>query len=148
MLDAVEDAPPVQAVEAATRGIAEALGATEVSLLIADVSGRALVRLTHVAGGSRVPGADGVRSVARERARELPLQEGPARAAMRDQTVQVLPPGRWADGCGGEDGRWTVLAPVIERGEALGRSSSVCPTSRRTTSTRRSRTRRTCSGSP
>ena len=49
MLDAAEDASPVSAVEAVTRELGVALGATSVSFLIADLSGRALVRLAHVA---------------------------------------------------------------------------------------------------
>ena len=49
LLDAAEDASPVSAVEAVTRELGVALGATSVSLLIADLSGRALVRLAHVA---------------------------------------------------------------------------------------------------
>jgi hypothetical protein len=38
----------VQAVEAVTRSLRLALGADEASFLIADLSGRALVRLTHI----------------------------------------------------------------------------------------------------
>ena len=48
VLDAAEAASPVDAVEAVTRELGVALGATEVSFLIADLSGRALVRLAHV----------------------------------------------------------------------------------------------------
>jgi len=48
VLDAAEGASPVQAVEAVTRGLGTALGATHVSFLIADLSGRALVRMAHV----------------------------------------------------------------------------------------------------
>ena len=48
VLHAAEAASPVDAVEAVTRELGVALGATEVSFLIADLSGRALVRLSHV----------------------------------------------------------------------------------------------------
>ncbi len=48
LLDAAEAAPPVEAVEAVTRELGEALGAAAVSFLIADMSGRAVVRLVHV----------------------------------------------------------------------------------------------------
>ena len=51
MLQSAEDAAPVQAVEAVTGVIATALNARGVSLLIADLSGRALVRLTHQPDG-------------------------------------------------------------------------------------------------
>ena len=47
-LAAAENASPVQAVESVTRRVGEALSASAVSFLIADLSGRALVRLTHV----------------------------------------------------------------------------------------------------
>ena len=48
---------------------------------------------------------------------DLPVAGGGAAAeALRTQTVQVLPPG----GRGREGERWEVLAPVTERGEALG----------------------------
>lgn len=46
-MDAAENASPVDAVEALTRELGDALGATAVSVLIADLSGRALERLTH-----------------------------------------------------------------------------------------------------
>jgi hypothetical protein len=47
MLDMAEAASPVEAVEAVTRELGVALGAETASFLIADLSGRALVRLTH-----------------------------------------------------------------------------------------------------
>jgi serine phosphatase RsbU (regulator of sigma subunit) len=110
LLDAAEDASPVSAVEAVTRELGVALGATSVSFLIADLSGRALVRLARVALGG--VDADGVRHDEQERATVLPFDGGPAEEALRSQQVQVLPP---------HDGpSWTVLAPITERGEALG----------------------------
>jgi serine phosphatase RsbU (regulator of sigma subunit) len=110
LLDAAEDASPVSSVEAVTRELGTALGAVLVSFLIADLSGRALVRLTHVAlDGAPV---EGVRRDDEERATVLPFDGGPAEQALHSQQVQVLPPSA---------GRaWTVLAPVTERGEALG----------------------------
>lgn len=110
LLDAAEDASPVSSVEAVTRELGAGLGARSVSFLIADLSGRALVRLTHVALGGTAQ--DGVRRDDEERATVLPFDGGPAEQALRRQQVQVLPP---------RDGpAWTVLAPVTERGEALG----------------------------
>ncbi|MFN2539730.1 MAG: PP2C family protein-serine/threonine phosphatase [Mycobacteriales bacterium] len=110
LLDAAEDASPVQAVEAVTRDLGRALGATSVSLLIADLSGRALVRLAHVA--SRGAQGSDARRDDDERGTVLPFDGGPAEQALRTQQVQVLSPD------GGSS--WTVLAPVTERGEALG----------------------------
>jgi serine phosphatase RsbU (regulator of sigma subunit) len=110
LLNAAEDASPVQAVEAVTRALGRAVDATSVSLLIADLSGRALVRLAHVAIDAAP--ASGVRQEGEERATVLPLEGGPEEQALRSQQVQVLPPGH--------DLSWTVLAPVTERGEALG----------------------------
>lgn len=110
LLDAAEDASPVSAVEAVTRELGAALAATSVSFLIADLSGRALVRLAHVAL-DEAP-ADGVRRDDEERATVLPFDGGPAEQALRSQRVQVLPPDAGPS--------WTVLAPVTERGEALG----------------------------
>jgi serine phosphatase RsbU (regulator of sigma subunit) len=110
LLDAAEDASPVQAVEAVTRELGRALGATSVSFLIADLSGRALVRLAHVAS----PGNEesGVRRDDEERGTVLPFDGGPAEQALRTQQVQVLPPDLGPS--------WTLLAPITERGEALG----------------------------
>ncbi len=113
MLDAAEDASPVEAVEAVTRELGAALGARAVSFLIADLSGRALVRLAHVP----FDGADGDRRHGDEVATVLPFDGGPAEQALRTQTVQVL---------AGADG-WTVLAPVTDRGEVIGLLEMVLP---------------------
>ncbi|WBC13738.1 PP2C family protein-serine/threonine phosphatase [Micromonospora sp. WMMA1998] len=105
MLQSAEDFAPVEAVEAVTGVLATALNALAVSLLVADLSGRALVRLTHH------PAADGPdRRHGEEAAEILPFDGGPYEQALRHQASQVLP----------ADGRWTVLAPVTERGEAMG----------------------------
>ncbi|MGW5577796.1 PP2C family protein-serine/threonine phosphatase [Micromonospora chokoriensis] len=113
MLDAAEAASPVEAVEAVTREVGVALGASAVSFLIADFGGRALVRLAHVpiddAGGSRQHGE--------EVATVLPFDGSVAEQALRTQTVQVV---------AGSDG-WVVLAPVTERGEAIGLLEMVLP---------------------
>ena len=60
------------------------------SFLIADLSGRALVRLTRVALGDAPQ--DGVRRDDEERATVLPFDGGPAEQALRRQQVSVLPP--------------------------------------------------------
>ncbi|HSP39236.1 MAG TPA: PP2C family protein-serine/threonine phosphatase [Frankiaceae bacterium] len=120
VLDMVEDASPVAAVEAATRRVGEALGASSVSFLVADLSGRSLVRLTQfdLSGESAesLPGLDEDRDRhTQDLATVVPLDGGPAHEALKQQTVQVLPPGAT-----GPADLWTVLAPVTERGEALG----------------------------
>lgn len=120
LLETAEDASPVDAVEAVTRALGAALGATAVSFLIADLSGRALVRLGHRAtsSGLRVDSDDeGHRQEGGESAQELPLDGGPAEQALRTQTVQVLPA---TSATGAALREWIVLAPVTERGEALG----------------------------
>ena len=125
MLDAAEAASPVESVEAVTRELALATGATAVSFLIADLSGRALVRLAHVrrhdaggGNGGKAP-AEGERRDAEESATVLPFDGGPEEQAVRSQTVRVLSPG----GTRTEpelSGQWRVLAPVTERGEVIG----------------------------
>jgi hypothetical protein len=47
LLAAVEAAPPVAAVDVLAAALAEAIGAREVNFLIADFSGRSLIRLGH-----------------------------------------------------------------------------------------------------
>ena len=116
----------MDAVEAVTRELGVALGATEVSFLIADLSGRALVRLAHVplyemdggmGGGQTLE--PGERRDAEEHATVLPFDGGPAEQAVRTQTVQVLAPdGRST--AGPTPDQWTVLAPMTERGEVIG----------------------------
>ena len=110
VLDAAEDASPVQAVDAVTHELGAALGATAVSFLISDLSGRGLVRLARQRGDTSDDGGSTV---------GIPYVGGPAEQAMRTQSVQVLPP-RPRRGKGPLALRWTVLAPVTERGEALG----------------------------
>ncbi|MEU4626879.1 PP2C family protein-serine/threonine phosphatase [Actinoplanes sp. NPDC023801] len=106
MLDAVEDAAPVDAVEAVIGGLAAALNARAVSFLIADFSGRALVRLAHVPLHSAGEG----RRAGDEVATVLPFDGGSAEQALRTQAVQTF---AQPDG-------WTVLAPVTNRGEVMG----------------------------
>lgn len=98
------------------------------SFLIADLGGRALVRLTHIpfdpsgapAGSSAAStvgvatrssddGAGGRRR-GDEVATLLPLDGGPLEQAMRMQTVQVL----------ADRDTWIMWAPVTQRGEAIG----------------------------
>ena len=52
LLAAVEDAPPFAAADVLGERLAGALGAREVSFLIADFSGQALIRLGHAGSGA------------------------------------------------------------------------------------------------
>lgn len=107
ILTAVENAAPVDAVEAVTRQLGASLGATAVSFLVADLSGRALVRLAHFP----LVGAAEARRQDEEVATVLPFNGGPQEQAVRSQRVQVH---------AGANGGHVILAPVTERGEAIG----------------------------
>jgi serine phosphatase RsbU (regulator of sigma subunit) len=100
LLAAVEDAPPVDAADIVGERLAQELGATDVSFLIADFSGRALIRLDY--DGS----AGGGRSQGRETAERVPLADTPQGRALAEQTVEVV--------------GTCVYAPVTNRGEAIG----------------------------
>jgi serine phosphatase RsbU (regulator of sigma subunit) len=125
-LAAAEAASPVDAVEAVTRELGLALGATTVSFLIADLSGRALVRLAHVQVATGVEESSLTRQVSEHQRRRgeesatvLPFDGGPCEQVVRTQTVRILRPGRAPDESG-TLGQWRVLAPVTERGEVIG----------------------------
>jgi len=104
LLAAVEAAPPVAAVDVLAAELTEAIGAREVSFLIADFSGRSLIRLGH-AGGT---GA--LRSKGKETAERVPLVGTPHGRALAAQAVEVI----------AEDGGARLFAPVTSRGEAVG----------------------------
>lgn len=104
LLSSVEDAPPVAAAEVFATALAKVLDARDVSFLIADFSGRSLVRLSHVGG------SDGDRAPGRERSETVPLTGTPHGRALAEQNVEVL----------AEDGGSRLLAPVSSRGEAIG----------------------------
>ena len=121
MLDMAEAASPVQAVDAVTRELGAALGATTVSFLISDLSGRALVRLSHATLSDPEPGPEvvGDRRDVKESAALMPFDGGPVEQVLRHQQLRLLPPGEsYMGGLRAE--QWTVLAPVTERGEVLG----------------------------
>jgi serine phosphatase RsbU (regulator of sigma subunit) len=120
-LDAVEAASPVEAVEAVTRELGRAFGATAVSFLIADLSGRALVRLARIPlaappGDAEHVLTSGERRDDEESATVVPFDGGPGEQAVRTQTVQVMATPISATAVAA----WTVLAPVTERGESIG----------------------------
>lgn len=102
LLDAVEAAAPVDAVGVLAGALADMVGASDVSFLIADFSGDALIRFLSPQSGSIEPDADAVTNV--------PLAGSPYERALRSQEVHVLD---------GPDGV-RVFAPVTDRGDALG----------------------------
>jgi len=104
LLAAVEAAPPVEAAEVLGAALTEALGARDVSFLIADYSGRALIRLGHV-GGRATHG-----SPSRERTEVVPLVGTPHGRALARQEIEVA----------AEPGGSRLFAPVTSRGEAVG----------------------------
>jgi serine phosphatase RsbU (regulator of sigma subunit) len=103
LLAAVENAPPVAAADVVGELLAETLGASEVAFLIADYSGEAVIRLSHA--GSRTTSTRGP-----EIAERVPLAGTAHGRALADQAVQV------DEAAGG----WRLLAPVTNRGEAIG----------------------------
>ena len=124
VLDAAENASPLHAVEAVTATLARRLRASAVFFLISDLAGGALVRMSHGASDEalvrqRLDDSEGPTRVDEgEQSVRVPMDHGPVEMAMRTQTVQVLP----AAVVGADDtsSGWVVLAPVTERGEALG----------------------------
>jgi serine phosphatase RsbU (regulator of sigma subunit) len=104
LLAAVEAAPPVAAVDVLAAALAEAIGAHEVSFLIADFSGRSLIRLGHSGG------TGALRLQGKETAERVPLLGTPQGRALAAQAVEVVV----------EDGGARLFAPVTSRGEAVG----------------------------
>lgn len=104
LLHEVESAPPIDAVQAVAVGLARAVGALDVALLIADFSGRAVVRLTSA---GTVPGA---RSHGAEQAETVPLEGSPYDGVLRTQQPLVEAVGEGA----------RIIVPVTDRGDAIG----------------------------
>ncbi len=104
LLASMEAAPPLAAADVLGTALADALGARDVSFLIADFSGRSLIRLSHV---SRRRGGG---TLGRERAETVPLTGTPHGRVLSEQGVVVAP----------EDGGARLFAPVSSRGEAVG----------------------------
>ena len=104
LLGAVENASPVAAADVLAERLTDALGASAVSFLVADFSGRALVRLGHA--GSEAAG----RTQGRETAERVALEGSPYGRALASQSLEVE---TGADGV-------RLYAPVTNRGEAIG----------------------------
>jgi hypothetical protein len=104
LLASVEAAPPVAAVDVFAAELGDRLGAEEVSFLISDFNGSALVRLSHHRGGG------GRRSQGADAAETVPLAGTRYEQVVRTQRLQVYP----------ADEGTRVLAPVTDRGDVIG----------------------------
>jgi serine phosphatase RsbU (regulator of sigma subunit) len=104
LLDAVEAAPPIAAADVIGAALRGAVEARDVSFLIADYSGRSLMRLSYRARGGPPDGRG------REQTEAVPVKDSPHGRALAEQTVQVVE----------EDGATRLFAPVTSRGEAVG----------------------------
>jgi hypothetical protein len=105
LLASVEAAPPIDSAEVVAAALTDALGARDVSFLIADYSGQALIRLSHVRR-ARPDDED----INRERSHSVALAGTPHGRALAEQEVQIVP----------DFGGFRVFAPVTSRGEAVG----------------------------
>lgn len=104
LLAAVEAAPPVAAAQVVGDALSEALGARDVSFLIADYSGQSLFRLGRASG----TGAD--EGSGHEHGDTVSLSGTPHGRALAEQEIQVV---------AGDDGT-RLISPVTSRGEAVG----------------------------
>ena len=104
ILTAVENASPVAAAAVVGERLVRTGNASQVSFLIADFSGRALIRLSHADGGEAGREHDG------DTAERVSLDGTSYAEVLRTQRVRV---DQLSDS-------WRVLAPVTNRGEAIG----------------------------
>jgi serine phosphatase RsbU (regulator of sigma subunit) len=104
LLERVEAEAPIDAVEAVAGSLGEMVAAKAVSFLIADFSGRAVVRLTSA---GKITGA---RSHGVEQAETLQLRGTVYERVMRTQHVDIAP----------VDDGVRLVVPVTDRGDAIG----------------------------
>jgi hypothetical protein len=104
LLSRVEEAAPVNVIDALGQELAQEIQADHVALLIANFSGSALMRLSHVR--STGPQANG----RGERAEAVPLPGTAHEQVLFTQARAVV-----RDGSG-----WLALVPISERGDAIG----------------------------
>jgi serine phosphatase RsbU (regulator of sigma subunit) len=104
LLERVESAAPIEAVEAVAEALGEMVEASSATLLITDFTGRAVVRLTSadLVHGARGHGV--------EQAETLPLAGTVYDRVLRTQQADVR-----AEGAGA-----VVVVPVTDRGDAIG----------------------------
>ena len=107
LLRAVEAVAPVEAVDVLAVELARMVDAADVSLLIANLSGDAAVRMSHV----HVDGEARLVDRGNERLEPVPLDGSAYHQVLMTQTEHVERV---------DDGGWLVLVPVSERGDALG----------------------------
>ena len=105
LLERVEAAAPIDAVAAVAEELARLSGAREVSFLIADFSGSALVRL-----GTVTQAPEGARMMGLDHAETLPLAGTVHGRVLRTQRPVVE---EYDDGA-------CVVVPVTDRGDAIG----------------------------
>lgn len=103
LLAAVEEASPVAVVDVIAAELALTVGATAVQLLLANFSGDAVVRLSHVTRSDG--GIDH-----HERTDSFPLRGSAYEQVLRSQVLDIRE----------DDDGYHVLVPVTERGDALG----------------------------
>jgi serine phosphatase RsbU (regulator of sigma subunit) len=104
ILKMVGAAAPVDAVAVVVNAAASMLGAEQVSFLIADLSGDALIRFARRDFERADAGA------VHEQLETLPMEGTPYQRALVSQSVQVVLEGH----------RYRLFAPVTDRGDALG----------------------------
>lgn len=104
LLQAVDEAPPVMAADVVASRLAKVFGATMVAFSIADLSGRALTRLSYDS-----PSGPGRRH-GRELGERVPLDGTPHGRVLATQEVEIEP----------RDDGVHAYAPVTNRGEAIG----------------------------
>lgn len=122
LLDAVEAASPVQAVDVLADTLAVMVGATQVSFLIADFSGDTLIRFGPPPTNPASPYDPDP-----DRLNTVPLPGSPYEQALRLQQVHVVLDLAVAADPGGGSAR--LYAPVTDRGDALGVLELTLPTS-------------------
>lgn len=105
LLERVEAASPTAAVDVVAEELGAAVGAQEVRFLIADFSGRAVVRF-----GPPTLGEPGARHQGSEHSQTLPLAGTVYERVLRTQQVEVS---KLDDGV-------HLIAPVTDRGDAIG----------------------------
>lgn len=104
LLSAVEQSFPIDVVDVLANELTRSVQARHAALLIANFSGDALVRLSHVENTSRA------RDGRNERAEPVPLPESVHEQVLHTQTPKFV---QRADD-------WLALVPVTERGDAIG----------------------------
>lgn len=104
LLSLAENTAPVDSVDVVAAELRRSVGGRHVSLLITNFSGTGLVRLSHVTSAADVEDGDN------ERAEPVDLAGSIYEPPMLSQAPEVV---------AASDG-WLVLAPITERGDAMG----------------------------